>query len=74
MSRITKNDLEVWKSDPVTQEFLKDIFLKLEDEQQRFIHGSPEDILRIVYARNEAMKLLQEVLDWEPQEIINNEE
>lgn len=74
MRPITKNDYNVWREDPVTMQFLSEVFEKLEDEKARFIIGTPDEILKITYARNEAMTLLTEVLEWQPQELINQEE
>ena len=73
MRPITKNDYNVWREDPVTMKFLSEVYEKLEDEKGRFIIGTPEDIVRIAHARNEAMTILTEVLEWQPQELINQE-
>jgi len=71
---ITKNDFEIWKHDEVTQAFLAEISDSLKDEHERLITGTPDEITRIVHARNEAIKIFREILEWKPQELINQEE
>jgi len=71
---ITQNDFEVWQQDEVTQDFLAEIAFRLKDEHERLIIGTPDEITRIVHARNEAITIYREILEWKPQEIINQEE
>jgi len=71
---INKNDFEVWQNDEVTQALLADITERLKDECERLIIGTPDEITRIVHARNEAITIFREILEWKPQEIINEEE
>ena len=65
MRPITKNDFSVWKEDPVTQQFLADVAERLDDERKRYIVGTADEITRVVHARNEAMKIFEEVLNQE---------
>ncbi len=71
---ITKNDFEVWQYEEVTQAFLAEIAERLKGEYERLIIGTPDEITRIVHARNEAITIFKEILEWKPQEIINQEE
>jgi len=71
---ITQNDFDVWRNDEVTQAFLAEISESLKDEHERLIIGTPDEIIRIVHARNEAITIFREILEWKPQEIINQEE
>lgn len=74
MSRITKNDFEVWLADPVTQELIQWVKEGYGDAANQMIVGNDETILRVVHARNEAMSIYTDILEWKPQELINQEE
>lgn len=74
MRNITKADFNEWKDSEVTQRFMAYIAEGLRDAHELVITGDTEQIVRLVHARNEAMQIYNEVLEWKPDEIINQEE
>jgi hypothetical protein len=74
MNVVTKNDYQDWLNDDVTKAFLAEISERLNDECQRLITGTPDDIMRVVHARNEAITIFRDILEWKPESLINQEE
>lgn len=73
MRNITKADFSEWKDSEVTQRFLAYIAEGLDDAHRLVITGDTEQIVRLVHARNEAMQIFNEILEWKPQEVLEDE-
>lgn len=71
---VTRDEYQSWMDNDVTKRFLSEIGQELDRATKEQIYGSPEEIIARSHARNEAMDILTNVLEWKPEELEENDD
>lgn len=74
MQKISKDDYENWKDSEVTRRFFQEIEENLRNAESERIPEtfSMEQVFAMNAARNEAVDVLENVLNWKPLELIDD--
>lgn len=71
---ITKDSYEMWLDNEVTKAFFDAIKEDLESLKGSRIFGSTENMIMMAHERNANMDMLEQILDWKPENLIEDKQ
>lgn len=74
MKTVTNDEYQAWRDNDVTKRFMSELQSNLEDSTNRLIFGTHEQMIESAHERNAEIAVLQNVIDWKPSELEENEE
>lgn len=72
MKGVSRDAYMAWKDNEVTKRFMEEIAFNLKEAVEERICGTPEQMLRAAYEREQSRTNFELILGWKPSELEEN--